>query len=304
MSEAPDIAPENVEQVAEAVEQVVEGLGRIKMQYAALGAIFGAAAASITTYYLLDRKLAAKYELIAEQEIAEMRRHYHNKQTALDNTKGKPELEEIVREQGYSSVETSSPTPPMAVQPPAEIVEPDDEDEEDEDEDGAFRNITEGLPEDITERRAEAVRRDPQLRNVFEEHGDPVPEDHWDYTRERAKRSPDTPYIIHVDERGEFETYTEVTLTYYEKDDVLCNERDEVVPDPEREGLVGENSLDRFGHGSGDPTVVYVRNDSLQIVFEIIKSPNAYAEEVHGLQHSDVPRRRQRRRFDDESPSG
>jgi hypothetical protein len=87
------------------------------------------------------------------------------------------------------------------------------------------------------------------------------------------------------------EGYDHVTLTYYEVDDVLCNERDEIVdPDRDRENLVGERNLNLFGHGSNDASIVYIRNDKLEIVFEVVKSPNSFAEEVHGFRHEDWDR--------------
>jgi hypothetical protein len=289
-------AAEYVADQAEAVAQAVRGLTKVKLQFAALGAAAGAAAAAITTYYILDRKLAAKYNQIASDEIAEMREHYQDKARALEATVAKPDLEDLVREQGY--VSETPDGPPMAVEPPAAIVEAAQTD------DDTVR--VETLDEHRARLRREAVEKDPQLRNVFEEHGPAEPSDEWVWEKELAKRSPLTPYIIHTDERGEFDHYADITLTYYEGDDVLTNERDEIIPDTDRERLVGENSLDRFGHGSGDPNVVFVRNDPLETMFEIVKSSNSYAEEVHGLSHSDYGTRipRSKPRFDDESPPG
>jgi hypothetical protein len=48
--------------------------------------------------------------------------------------------------------------------------------------------------------------------------------------------------------------------------------------------------LDRFGHGSNDPSIVYIRNDTLEIIYEVVKSPHYYAEEVHGFKHEDLYR--------------
>jgi len=80
-------------------------------------------------------------------------------------------------------------------------------------------------------------------------------------------------------------------LTYYTKDDVVCNERDEILAHEERETLIGEGNLERFGHGSGDEEIVFVRNDKLEILFEICRSENSYAEEVAGFSHDDLPYR-------------
>jgi hypothetical protein len=294
-------AAEYVADQAEAVAQVVRGLTKVKLQFAALGAVAGATAAAITTYYIVDRRLTAKYNQIASDEIAEMREHYQDKARALEATVAKPDLEDLVREQGY--VSEAPDGPPMAVEPPPAIVEAAQTDDE------TVR--VETLDEHRARLRREAVEKDPQLRNVFEEHApaEPPPAeqpDEWVWEKELAKRSPLTPYIIHTDERSEFDHYADISLTYYEVDDVLTNERDEIIPDSDRERMIGENSLNRFGHGSGDPEVVFVRNDPLETMFEIVRSSSSYAEEVRGLSHSDhvarIPRRRQR--FDDESPSG
>jgi hypothetical protein len=108
--------------------------------------------------------------------------------------------------------------------------------------------------------------------------------------------------VIHREERDEADAYDSVTFTYYEADDVICNERDEVIPEGDRERIFGEANLEKFGHGSGDATTVYIRNDQLEMDIEVIRSPNSYAEEVHGfepeIKHSH--RRRERTPSDDE----
>jgi hypothetical protein len=123
----------------------------------------------------------------------------------------------------------------------------------------------------------------------------------WDYAAELEKRG-DDPYVIHIDEFRQNEPeHSQTTVTYYEKDDVLLDEREQdLISD--LDGVVGLNNLQLFGHGSGDPNVVYVRNDAIDSDFEICRNPGSYAEEVHGLKHSDEPgkRRRTPRGFDDE----
>lgn len=133
---------------------------------------------------------------------------------------------------------------------------------------------------------------DAVKKNVFV---DAEVEDEWDMATEIAARAPEQPYVIHVDERHETE-YDESTLTYYAGDDVLCDEQDKVIDN--RELIVGDGNLDKFGHGSNDPNVVYIRNDQLCVEVEVVKSDNSYAEEVHGLRHSD-PRRQRRPDWDD-----
>lgn len=291
MSDITETATEAVAEVAEEVADqaqhvadAVRSLTKVKVQFAALGAICGAAASAAATYYITVRKLETKYTEIAEESIDEMRQHYQSKVLAAEE---KPKLEEIVRERGYG--EPTNPVepgmaPPMAVQPPRALVDEEDEDEEDGDE-------MVDIPPPPTAQ---------EVRNVFENSID-LPD--WDHRKELSRRTPDAPYVIHVDEKEDM-SYDWVTLTYYDGDDVLCNERDEIVDPDKRNMVVGEQNLLRFGHGSNDPHIVFVRNDSLEIQYEIVKSPNHYAEEVHGFQHSDYGHeRRVRPRFDDE-PSG
>lgn len=125
----------------------------------------------------------------------------------------------------------------------------------------------------------------------------------WDYKSELQNRSEDVPYVIHRDEFfGEETPFEQIQLTYYEGDDVLSDSHDTPVDD--QDAMVGLGNLSRFGHGSGDPNVVYIRNHELGLEIEVTHSDGKFAEEVHGfsddeLQHSHR-RRRQRRRFDDD----
>jgi len=251
-----EMTEEVVEKIAEAVPEFTRSMNKIKVQFGLLGAAIGTAAGATIAFAIAYRKAETKYSKIADDEIEEMREHYREKTRALEAQAAKRPIEEIVKERGYSSPDAETSAPPMAVQPPSAVKESEDEQSEEPSE--------------------------PENRNIFEiakvEH-------EWDYHAERRRRSPDIPYVIHYDERDEIEGYQGVTLTYYEGDDVLCNERDEIVDLGERNNLVGEKNLERFGHGSNDASIVYVRNDALEIVYEVVKSPNSYAEEVHGFSH-------------------
>ena len=136
---------------------------------------------------------------------------------------------------------------------------------------------------------------EPEKANIFKDRlATKDPNEGWDYEAERARRTPQIPYVIHTDEREEA-GFTEVTFTYYDSDDVVCDEQDAVLSP--RNEVIGDHNLNRFGHGSGDPNVVYIRNDALAMEIELIRSPNSYAEEVHGIKHSDFePSRRRRTR--------
>lgn len=102
----------------------------------------------------------------------------------------------------------------------------------------------------------------------------------FNYDSELEERTPEKPYVISYDEYFEEEPgYEQASLTYYMGDGVLSDEKDDVVP----ETTVGEDNLVKFGYGSKDENLVYVRSETLQIDFEISRSMGSYAEEVHGI---------------------
>lgn len=108
----------------------------------------------------------------------------------------------------------------------------------------------------------------------------------WDYQREIAGRLDGEPYVIHQDEFSGNETgYTQTTYTYYAKDDVLVDD-DSGHPLPHGDIIVGQNNL-RFGHGTDDIDVVFVRNDKLQLEMEICRVHDSYEEKVLGLENSE-----------------
>jgi|SoiMethySBSTD1v2_1073268.scaffolds.fasta_scaffold1294117_1 hypothetical protein len=252
-----------------ALEPIVEAVHDSPFKFVLGGLIVGLGIGGGLGYLFARRQLETKYQKIAEDEIAEMRQHYRDKTVALENTAGKPELDSLVREQGYSE------HPPMAVTPPDEVVE---------------------RAETVAEEGSQDPRPPvPVIRdeNVFQQPAPTEAElgephrvaDTWDWDKERSRRASNRPYVIHVDEVRESEEYDMVTYTYYEEDDVLCNELDDVIGKGlERDTLIGEANLNRFGDGSEDPNKVYIRNDHLEMQMEVIRSPNSYAEEVHGFQ--------------------
>lgn len=120
-----------------------------------------------------------------------------------------------------------------------------------------------------------------ETANLFASQADE--EDDWDYDEEIKRRNPLSPYIIHKDEFfGEemaTENYIQSTLTYYAGDNVLCDE--DQKPIYNHQDVVGHL---RFGHGSGDPNVVYIRNMSRECEYEVIRDPGLFSVEVEGLE--------------------
>lgn len=274
---------EAVSDQAEAFANATRSLTQAKIQFTTIGYLMGAATGAVIAWRLAYRRAERLYSRIADDEVEAMSEHYHAKVRGLEATQ-KGDLEDLVAERGYGT-EPTDEKPPMAVSPPDQVVEAATDSSSAE---------TTRVPPPVP------VDPAPKVSNIFRDAPDNAAiMDSWNYAEERRKRSPDIPYVIHYDERHEFEDYDEMTLTYYEKDDVLANERDEVIGEgQERDALIGEGNLDRFGHGSNDPNVVYIRNDRLEIIIEVCRSIQAYAQEVHGFEHtgysSNLERMRQR----------
>jgi len=113
---------------------------------------------------------------------------------------------------------------------------------------------------------------------VAERHN--VFEDQWDVAEEMANRSPDAPYVIHANEFFNREKgYQQTQLEWYEGDKILSDENNVPIYDPER--VVGRLE---FGRGSGDPNVVYIRNERLNAEYEITKNEGSYTFEVLGVE--------------------
>ena len=82
----------------------------------------------------------------------------------------------------------------------------------------------------------------------------------------------DRPYVITPEEFGDSD-YAIISLTYY-TDGTVTNEKNKIVANGDE--LIGLESLDHFGEYEDDS--VFVRNDALQIDFEILKDWRDYSE--------------------------
>jgi hypothetical protein len=104
-------------------------------------------------------------------------------------------------------------------------------------------------------------------------------DDEWDYDLEISRRGSD-PYTLHVDEFVANELgYDQHTMTYYVGDDILADEND--VPVYNYSSIVGDLN---FGHGSKDPSLVYIRSENMRTEWEIIKHTGSFEVEVRGLE--------------------
>lgn len=269
---AKEVAEAAVEQVID--EVVAEGAEEVVAEFATkafgLGLLIGSVSGLAVGYFVVRKRLETKYEQYAQDEINQMRDHYLKKEKASEP---KPDLSDRVQALGYAGVKTPE------VQAAGAVVLPH-------------------MPEDVVEEEA------PAVNNVF-----PDTPDTWNFETEVVSRTAEEPYIIHKDEfhQGNFqgEEHERATLTYFAEDDVLIKEDDQRIPDIDEH--VGLENLEKFGHGSGDPNVVYIRNHVMKVDFEVLRSQGSYSAEVLGveeepdeLEHSAMRRHRSRRNDDDE----
>lgn len=137
-------------------------------------------------------------------------------------------------------------------------------------------------PPDEEEVTEDEVEVSSKVTNIFREAKEnPVDiGELWDYEVELQNRKGSTPYVIHVDEYMADEAgLDQSTLTYYRGDDILTDSHD--VPIYNHAEVTGEL---KFGYGSNDPNVCYIRNPRLKSEYEILLSHGSYEVEVLGLQ--------------------
>lgn len=146
---------------------------------------------------------------------------------------------------------------------------PDEESDIDPEEEDEVNDLANALP--------------PERVNVFDRPNQ-IPRDVWDYEVERNTRTADDPYVIHSEEYIQDEMgFRQITTTYYEGDDVMTDQND--VPIYNWHGQMGEL---KFGHGSGDPNAVYIRNERLRQEWEVIYNPGRFEYIVQGKSYEEA----------------
>lgn len=113
------------------------------------------------------------------------------------------------------------------------------------------------------------------LKVEVEEKDETIPE--WTPTRE-----PHKPYVITEEEYMTTENdWDKLTMMYYEEDDSLADDREQLVSDVE--AVVGDEALDHFGYGTNQKNAVYVRNPRISSDIEILRDKRSYQEVVIGI---------------------
>lgn len=254
-----------IEDQLDAIEQtitVVKGNPKLMVAVGILSAAAGATAA----YFFLKKKLGAKFDAEMREEVKKTREYY-------DRQNKTQSPEEIV---------ANYEPEPADVKVVAAITQS----YRSSDIQAAHKKLVEETPPAPAEIPAEVA-------NIFTGS-----DDQFDYEEEIKKRTDEAPFIISNDEfnAGELD-YPQQELTYFEEDGTLVDAQN--MPINNTDSLVGDDNLERFGYGSRDKNIVYVRNPVLEIDIMVLRAEGSFAEAI-GFQHSDDRRiQRRSRRLDE-----
>lgn len=243
---------------------------------AALGFTAGLAVGAVTTYLTVKKTFAAR----AEREIAEVK-EYYMKLSAVEASKKEFE------DNSFTYLSEADPDQPFTQEEKQELII-------------EGQNVLEnqGYWAHIAEKSAMLSEPEFPPGNAFVQYGEDAegPGEGEAVVEFKVYEKIDgEPYVI---SRLEFEDneadYDQVSLTYYDGDDTLCDEKDSRIPDIDR--VVGQRNLEYFGHASDDDRVVYVRNEKFGTDYEIFKNDGEYTVMVLGLSDEDLGREPRRKK--------
>lgn len=248
--------------------------------------VVGLGLGAVAGYFLARKVLTEEYALVAQDEILEAKEFYASfNKVDLDGTPLTPQ-DVLAQRHGVEALEAlreyqGTDEIPNEGTPHDEVL-----DEEQmarlEERAGINREDTPGAVK-TPYREAFKGGSNPDLKkeelNVFAGET-------FDLEEEQKYRTEDKPFIITHDEYFEnAHDYENYSYTWYEMDEVLCDEHDKPVEDTDE--VIGDVHLTRFGSGSKDPNIVYIRNDRMGIDMELVRSKGSYLEEVLGIPKED-----------------
>lgn len=229
--------------------------------------VAGAGLGGVVTYHVTKSKLQYRFEETLASETERIKEHYSRKNFTGD----------------YADPETA-----------AQKLIPEEEREVAQDAMDAFQTYKpdgEGVVGEVAGiEEAEDVIRDEvkkaRKRTIFENS---VEDFDWDEeTAYRESLSDADPFVITLEEydtADHDDEWEQKSLTYYEKDGILTLEDDTVVSNVD--SVVGPLANLRFGYGSKDSNMVYVRNPRITWDMEISRHTGSYEVAVLGLDDSD-----------------
>lgn len=269
-----DVVEDRLNELAATVPQVRTN------PYLVVGvALVAASAGAVGGYYWAKKKLEAKYEAIVENEIHEAKEFYAAQYKVEEYATPEAAVEKLIPEAERKASKKKAKEAANALV----------------DYQGVERKVSDI---ELTPTEPGVVEEEIITSNIFV-NGQPLNGDDYDEDDEEALKSQGKPYVITEESFGENESdYTEMQLTWYAKDEILCDDEDNPIDDVD--SWVGEINMTKFGQGSNDKHIVFIQNDQRDLVIEVARSKGAYSEEVAGLRHSDERPPIRRFRGDDE----
>lgn len=248
------------------------------------------AVGAYVAHILTKNYMTTKYENIIEVEVNTAKAYFSKRNktgeyadpVALAENVLHDDYEKVVER--YSGVEVEAVEEDPAPLKPRPKPKPVSKPEPEEDMETFEQRLIDEAKEEVQEVKdkigvfdveefEEDDEEDAVTVNIFESEGSS--------SVGQNKRGSGRPYIISFQEfdAGEFE-YMQNTLTYFDGDGVLVDERENPINHMNK--IIGESNLD-FGNASEDKNVVYIRNDEMEVDFEVCRSPGKFTEEVLGM---------------------
>ena len=243
------------------------------------GVVSGAAA----TYFILTKKLSKKYQDIADAEIESVKEVYAMTQEVKERNELEAENEAIRRANDEAEFLPSEDIEKVE----DKLVELGYGEGVNGNHRISYNKMADNPPTAImlktpTPTAHFMVEKDRVVDNFTGvEYPEPVEELSDDVTT--WPRSSEKAFVVTTEEffEDDDDDYSRITITYWEEDDILADEREQMIPDID--ALVGHDNLKHFGKGSDDESILYVRNDKIKADFEIVKDPRSFSEVVLGI---------------------
>ena len=254
---------ELVNDTSQLVEDTISWASRNSKIVGLSAGLVGIALGISVGVYLTNRRLREKYQAIANEQIEDVRRHYasvHKKPGVEELHRRAEEIRE--REQQVKTTREISEVNGYV----------------------AYDKVTPSK-----EAEAEHAPQEPTAEDLSENVFGEDLADAFDPEIEAVRREehPDKPYVLTREEfdDGDLE-YEQLTLTYFDGDNVLVDSEQRQIR--EFDEVVGVENMVRFGHGSEDPNVVYIRNNRLAADYEVLFDPGFYSVKVLGYSNEEV----------------
>jgi hypothetical protein len=140
--------------------------------------------------------------------------------------------------------------------------------------------------QDVHEKVVSKLGYKPKLENLHpvdsDEDEDEEDEEMDPIAKQIKEHGVSEPYVISLEQFSEErDYYDKITIYYYNEDDTLADDNEEVIVDVIKH--IGTDALTCFGDESDDEDIVYIRNEHLTTDYEVIRYHKSYQKTVLGI---------------------